>query len=338
LATTAWQKVSDSLMIQLYNGAAIENVDGTLWSDVIRCNDLNNYIYGNSGDDEIYGMGGQDTLFGDAGNDTLRGGPGRDTMYGGPNNDSLLVNDDNDVDFAFGDEGADRFLVRTGTGGPNDTTDRTSEDARIFFEDGPAITVTFSTTTTPSSYAAGQWTAQDIDWVDAAFGELGRRTNNNNLVKTAAGGEMTFVRYGATLSGPGGIYGWNPGGGRIAINSYGISLGRSGIMQAVFHEIGHNWDTEYNAAGWRALSGWTNTNPNNPTYSQGTNPKQNWWYLTSAAFSSANGYYSHTDPDEDFAESFAAYFSQRAKLPNTASQIPNKIKFIDKMCTSKTTI
>jgi hypothetical protein len=334
------QRVNDFLTLQLSDAAGIENVEGTGYDDVIRGNARDNCLYGNNGNDRLYGMAGTDKLYGGIGNDALFGGPGADKLYGGPGNDSLLVNDDQDVDIAFGQTGDDRFLVRVGTGGANDTTDWTTKDAHIFFEDGVLATVPFSNFATPGVYAAGQWTTQDIEWVDAAFSEVVWRTNNNKLVKTANGGEMTFVRQGNTLAGPAGIAGWNDPNapnGRISINQHGINLGRTLIMDTVFHEIGHNWDREYNAAGWWALSGWTNADPENSAYSKGTNQNVNWWYLSSAAFSSADSYYSQSDPDEDFAESFTAYFLERAGLPSVANQIPKKIVFIDNMCTSMTT-
>ncbi len=337
VSSTAPQFVNEFLIVQLFSGAAIENVYGTRYDDVIYGNALSNVLRGELGNDTLFGGGGDDTLNGGYGNDTLFGGDGVDTLYGGLGNDSLFGGVDTYVDYLYGQRGADRFLVRRGTGITGDTADRSSEDARIFFEDGSHITVPFTNQTTDGEYAAGQWTEQDIAWIDAAFAELVRRTNNNNLVGKSNGQEMTFVRYGNTLSGPSGIAGWNDSG-KIAINQFGISRGRTSVMDTVFHEIGHNWDEEYDGAGWRSLSGWTNRNPNDPAYSKGTNPNQNWWYLTAAAFSSANSFYSHSDPNEDFAESFAAYFSQRAGLHSTASQIPDKINFIDAMCASKTTI
>jgi hypothetical protein len=177
------------------------------------------------------------------------------------------------------------------------------------------------------------WTTQDIDWVDAAFAEMVRRTNNNSLVRTASGGEMTFVRYGNLVSGTA-VDGWN-GNGRIALTQNGFNNGRNTILRNVLHEVGHNWDEEYDAAGWRALSGWTTSNPGtNPAYAKGTNQNQAWWYLTSAAFAST---YARTDPNEDFAESFAEYFMQRAGQTSTANAIPAKISFVDRMCGRKTT-
>ena len=44
-------------------------------------NALNNYLYGNEGNDTLIGLGGNDFLFGDAGVDTLQGGTGDDVYY-----------------------------------------------------------------------------------------------------------------------------------------------------------------------------------------------------------------------------------------------------------------
>lgn len=320
----------------LYGGAHDDTLIGGYGNDKLYGQWGNDKLYGGCDDDYLDGDDGNDYLDAYSGNDALRGGAGMDAMYGGAGNDSLLLNTDNSLDVAYGQWGADRFLYQTGVVVPGDLSDQGAEDVRINFENGKQTSVRFSNQRKAGVYAAGQWTLQDVDWVDAAFAEVVRRTNNNSLVKTSSGAEMTFIRYGNTISGPSGIAGWN-GGGRISINQFGFSLGRNSILETVFHEIGHNWDEEYDASAWRALSGWTNKDPKSSKYAKGTNPNQSWWYLKSAAFSSANGFYSHSDPNEDFAESFAAYFLQRAGQTSTANTIPNKITFIDNMCTSKTT-
>jgi len=59
---------------------------------------------------------------------------------------------------------------------------------------------------------------------------------------------------------------------------------------------------------FNALSGWISVDPGSSDYSQ-NNPADGWWYLTDAAFASD---YAKEYPGEDFAESFSAFFSDRA--------------------------
>jgi len=108
------------------------------------------------------------------------------------------------------------------------------------------------------------------------------------------------------------------------------------------HEIGHNWDTESPIWGdFLNLSAWTQTDPNSPQYQKIEKYGETWWYNTNAAFASN---YAQTHPLDDFAESFAAYFSQtRENLAwynprpgggGGASDIPDKIKLIDQWVVS----
>jgi hypothetical protein len=80
-----------------------------------------------------------------------------------------------------------------------------------------------------------------------------------------------------------------------------------------------------------AQSGWTTVNPNSSAFTRAGD----WWYRTDAAFASE---YAKGSPNEDFAESFAAYFTQRAGWPfynndrpdvvDGADAIPDKIQII----------
>jgi len=74
----------------------IENVHGSLSSDVITGNDQNNFLHGENGDDKIYGEWGDDILF---------NGFGKSRLYGGNGNDILMSYDGQDV--LDGGEGVD---------------------------------------------------------------------------------------------------------------------------------------------------------------------------------------------------------------------------------------
>jgi len=78
------------------------------------------------------------------------------------------------------------------------------------------------------------------------------------------------------------------------------------------HEIGHKWDEEsgyWNA--WKSLSGWTQTIPTGQasyyTYVM-NNGSWSGWYFLKSRYDNFTRDYARTNPKEDFAESFAAYF------------------------------
>jgi Ca2+-binding RTX toxin-like protein len=58
---------------------SMENLDGTLWTDVLGQGGADR-ILGSDGDDYIYGGGGRDVLIGHAGHDTLSGEQGVDVI------------------------------------------------------------------------------------------------------------------------------------------------------------------------------------------------------------------------------------------------------------------
>jgi Ca2+-binding RTX toxin-like protein len=60
-------------------------------------NDLNNRIYGNSGDNVLNGLGGNDLIYGGAGNDALNGGDGDDVLDGGSGTNTLTGGAGNDT-------------------------------------------------------------------------------------------------------------------------------------------------------------------------------------------------------------------------------------------------
>jgi Ca2+-binding RTX toxin-like protein len=72
IATTTTYDDQDTLI-------SIENVRGTVNTDIITGNSGGNTLDGSWGSDELYGGGGNDTLIGGAGGDILDGGTGTDT-------------------------------------------------------------------------------------------------------------------------------------------------------------------------------------------------------------------------------------------------------------------
>jgi len=96
-----------------------EIIDGTRDNDVLsgskvsittvngNGNELDDFIYGDYGNDTIYGQDGSDHLSGGPGNDIIYGGNGGDYIQGGEGNDKIYGGDGDDK--LVGGPGADFF-------------------------------------------------------------------------------------------------------------------------------------------------------------------------------------------------------------------------------------
>lgn len=110
LASIQVQTVSPgNLSLEFLSSAAIENVKGSQFGDVIFGNGLANVLEGNGGNDTIRGGGDNDTLRGGAGNDFLFGEQGLDSLFGDADNDYLEGGFDGFLDRLTGGTGADQF-------------------------------------------------------------------------------------------------------------------------------------------------------------------------------------------------------------------------------------
>ncbi len=74
----------------------IEQVNGSLYDDMITGDGNANDLYGYNGNDKLFGSVGADNLFGMEGNDYLEGGPGEDTVEGGAGDDTIMGGTGND--------------------------------------------------------------------------------------------------------------------------------------------------------------------------------------------------------------------------------------------------
>jgi Ca2+-binding RTX toxin-like protein len=294
-----------------------DTVYGDQGADTLSGGANNDLILGGTGNDIIRGNEGDDQLFGEDENDRLYGGVGLDKLSGGNGNDGLFGGTLGDADNLNGGAGADRFLVQ----GSDSIADLTSTDARIPFQNGQQHTVIITGQNGSYTYAAGNWTDEDVETVDTALNILHQATANTRLLKRPDRSQITFIRQGNLVSSTGGTFNasaWNHQGQIYVVNP---------ALKVLLHEVGHNWD-RFDSAGWQALSGWTRQDmSSNASYQRGTG-NDGWWHLTTAQFANA---YARTNPFEDFAMSWEVNMLVRGGLPNVNTVVATKDAFINNM-------
>lgn len=311
----------------LFGGAGNDNMNGADGNDELVGDAGMDNIWGGIGNDTLRGGTEIDNLFGDTGNDNIYGGAGDDDLFGGAGNDGLFGGIG--IDDLYGQADADRFLFQTG----DIVGDQTSVDARITFGNGQAGSFSFGGQNGTYTFAAGTWADAEIEQVDLGLVILHNATGNTRLLKKSDRSAITFTRLGAQTGSSGGTFtagAWNSNGQIYMPNAAGFGFD-DGVRVTVLHEVGHNWDTEFNGAGWRVLSGWTQSNMStNPSFVAGTG-NDGWWYLRGTGFASG---YATTNPFEDFSESFAANMMQRAGRPSGLAVVATKNAFINNMVTT----
>lgn len=303
----------------VFGGSGPDSINGDHGNDHVFGRDGNDDLdggYNDNGNDTLSGGNGDDTIHGEGGNDTLTGGAGRDRLFGGYGNDDLKGGTGDDAlcggygnDTIEGGGGKDRFLALKDAeffSVPYDQdriVDLHGSDVRINFEAGS------NHTNNDVEYEGRSWTHDDVELADVAFDVLQRRTGNVKLLKTSSGGEMTFLRLGDSLNfdGDTGTDGWN-NGLTISIVNRAYAKGEDVTLMTIFHEIGHNWDEENpNWEAFKQKSGWRDFFwpwESKDDYFEGDD---GWYFLKSRADNFVS-LYAQTNPREDFAETFAAYF------------------------------
>jgi Ca2+-binding RTX toxin-like protein len=296
--------------VTIFGSAGNDTLIGTVNGDKLN---------GDQGDDVIFGGDGMDILQGGKNDDQLFGGAGFDWVLGGAGNDGLYAGVGSD--FVMGDSGMDRFLVQEG----DMLGDFGSEDVKIEFKNTTSKTTITDSDDNDHVYDPASWTDEDVQVVDEAFAVLQQRQGNNILLRTSAGNEMQYVRLGETESK---FAAWNSGDTQQFGNNI-FEVDENWTHQAVYHEIGHNWDTEnpkWNT--FTGLSGWTEEDKSDDA-SFTLSDDEKWFYENSADFAKD---YGKTNPREDFATSFAAFFmdySGEAYNGEGAANIPEKMDFIE---------
>lgn len=282
-------------------------------NDVIDGGDGKDTIFGRDGNDVLEGGAGDDYLYGNNGNDQLAGGAGTDRLYGGANNDSLIGGDTSTTDYMTGEGGADRFLVQTS----DSVTDKRAEDATIRFRDN----------------VSQKWNEDEMQAVDQAFADLVSAMGSTRFLKDTQGtADIVFQKESSTkdylgLNDP--VYNGSKYVERvihIADFNEKDDFDKQELVDTVYHEIGHNWDDSkersnagVNGTTWDSfmkISGWQTSNPKGTHSLSGDGD----WYFSKA---SKNGFfgnvvtmdsglksnYGKNNPHDDFAESFAAWFT-----------------------------
>ena len=303
----------------LYGGEHIDTLKGGSGDDLLYGGQGVDYLYGEQHDDIMFGGSGGDFLYGGTGHDQLLGGADSDWLEGNPGNDGLFGGSETDMLLGGGD--MDRYLYEVEDwmiGYSNDT------DVKIVFQD-TTETTTITYDGTDHVYTAASWSDEDVQVIDEAFAVLQKKQGNNTLLRLSDGSEMTYLRLGATTSN---FSGWNSDG-VIKLSDKTFSDGDNWTHQTIYHEVGHNWETTNpDWDGFKDLSGWTETDKSaDANFVLSTNG--DWYHETAATFARD---YGKTNPKEDFATSFSAYFmdeSGETYSGDGATNIPDKIDFID---------
>jgi Ca2+-binding RTX toxin-like protein len=276
----------------------------------------NDYMMGFAGNDVIHGDDGNDIIYGDAGDDDLYGGAGQDILNGGDGNDGLFGGQD--TDYLYGGNGADRFdqTMPANYGiGDDSIADAGPDDAICTFRNSPEVdNERFGGQTGTYSFAAGNWSDTEIETMDSALSFLQHLTHNTKLLKTSTGVNIRFWRVGDQIASSGGTFSaaaWNNNTGDIFFTNGTFIAGYDDAARiTITHELGHNWDTEWNWMSWQAQSGWTQQDESgNPAFVRASDASGTWWHYATAQFVTS---YAATNPNEDFAESFAAVISAKA--------------------------
>lgn len=91
-----------------------EEINGTVYDDIINANGGNDTISAGNGNDILNGGSGNDTINADNGDDILIGGTGRDTLNGGSGDDSYIYNIGDGADHISDSSGYDNITFGEG--------------------------------------------------------------------------------------------------------------------------------------------------------------------------------------------------------------------------------
>ncbi|MDX1918461.1 MAG: calcium-binding protein [Candidatus Caenarcaniphilales bacterium] len=175
--------------------------EGGVYDDYIEGDTGNDQIYGGGDNDYIYDDEGDDLLNGCAGNDSIDGGNDNDTLNGEAGNDSLSGAFGNDI--LDGGAGNDNLFGGSGDDTYNGSSANSGKD--IISDDSVTDTASFGSIVS----TAVTFTAEDFDG-DGSFDGLRILINTNNYVDiqnyfddsvTVASGQgsITSADFGSSL-------------------------------------------------------------------------------------------------------------------------------------------
>jgi hypothetical protein len=314
----------------LYGQDGNDELIGGIGADLLR---------GGAQDDLMTGGDGADRIYGETGDDRLRGGSGADILRGGDGNDSLFGGELAGGDTLFGEAGGDRFLLQAG----DFVVDASTLDATIRFVN-----------------ETSNWSDLEIEVLDEAFGRLCDQTGNTRLLRDSLDPrDLGFYKY-SDLGGAAGINSlstsgfqqFNPLTGQWEwVYSYEREIQildwdetsswyNAQFQLVALHEIGHNWDSQWELAtvsaqvgqlwdGFLSASGWRSTDPNdNVNYTQSLNGQ--WWYSTSVSFAEN---YGRTSPNEDMSTMWEYFFDPNADISQAAA-LQSKLDILNSFFTA----
>jgi Ca2+-binding RTX toxin-like protein len=287
-----------------YNNTGVRaNAYGEAGNDTLMGGAAGDYLVGGADNDYLSGRGGNDTLKGETGHDRLHGGMGNDLIEGGAGHDGMVAGYGYDV--MNGGSGADRYIFHKDGGGQMQGV--SSEDVQVRFANQNS-----------------QWTVQEMETADLAFEKLHYR--NINLLRDSDRNRsmLTFHKVAQNNQFAGRNFDQSNGTHFIQIADWNESNAQlnAHAVDTVIHEIGHNWDNENRYwNNFLAISGWTQRVAPG-TQNQYYAAENGWAYRRSAhhnnLFASA---YARTNPHDDFAVSFAAYFLGNRNNANISAKL-----------------
>lgn len=177
------------------NPGANNTIFGFGGDDVLRGENLADYISGGFGNDFLTGLSGDDNLYGDDGYDVIDGGGGADFASGGAGDDTIVGGQGNDTLFGDdgddqigGDDGADFLVGGAGDdllngGAGNDTLDGGAGENRLAGLQGNDYYV-HNWITGGNTLVYEDYGTDTISFTNATLAELRciRTDNNNDLV------------------------------------------------------------------------------------------------------------------------------------------------------------
>jgi Ca2+-binding RTX toxin-like protein len=286
---------------RIEGGPGNDIIYGNGAEDTLRGGAGNDLIDGGEGEDTIWGDDGNDKLFGEAGNDHIRGGPGDDVIRGGNGNDSLRGDDGHDV--LLGEDGSD-----TNEDSPSvseSTYEDNREEAMEEIEDDFGVEVVDW---------GRKWSRSELHYLRSALSLLPDKVLD---MWHGTGGKITYRRKEVTDTES--MQHTATGNTTVAIYLFDLNwLRDSGELeyewvQTIVHETGHAYNNSpaLSSSDWsdfKALSGWSGSN-----------------HDEDAEFVSG---YADDSADEDWAESFAYYFTDPDELKDRAE---GKYEFLNDM-------